>query len=139
MDVTFSTDRGSVAQTSGHALNGRAQVSLYLRSAIEAFHLPESERRQYRSCPGAKILGRDVMSGDFLQVGVDVVGGDVLPLPIPVEVLQELLSGQFLACLDDLRHAAILYFKRPLFPALTGKAKPDLRPRYSNMAVHERG
>src|ERR1700680_675074 len=101
MDVALSTNRRSISQTSGHALNGRAQVSLCLRSGIEAFYLPECERRQYRSCPGPKILGRDVMSGDVLQVCVDVVGADILALPILVEVLQELLSGQFLACLDD--------------------------------------
>src|SRR3954469_18871693 len=45
-----------------------------------------------RTSPGPKILGGDVPTGDFLQVGVHVIRRDVLRVACVIDILQELLA-----------------------------------------------
>jgi hypothetical protein len=46
------------------------------------------------------------MSWAVISFSVHVTRGDVLRLPVIVDVLQQLLARQFLAGLDDLGHMA---------------------------------
>src|SRR5262249_22473148 len=78
MDVALSADRSSVAEPGGDALDCGADVSFRLRRAIELLDFLERKRSQYGSGPGPEILGGDVAPGNFLQVAIDVAGGDVL-------------------------------------------------------------
>ena len=47
------------------------------------------------------------LAGDLAQVGVHVVGGDVVRLAVVVDVLEQLLAGQVLAAPDDRRQAPV--------------------------------
>ena len=81
---------------------------------------------KYRAGPRPKVLRRNVIAGDFFEVGVDVAGGHVLRLAILIEVLQQLLAGQFLAGPDDLGDPSISHAEEPLLAALARKPEAHL-------------
>jgi len=79
-----------------------AWVTFFLaRAAVSAFQLRQPHGRQDRAGPGAEILGGDVGPADLFQVAVDVSGGDILALACMIEILKQVLAGQFLAGSDD--------------------------------------
>ena len=92
MDVALTTDRGSIPQARGHALNRSLNVLLNLRLRIEVLEFLQRQRREHGACPGAEVFGSDIAAGDLAQVGVDVGRGHVLALAILVEILEQLLA-----------------------------------------------
>src|SRR5262249_60101112 len=139
VDVAFAANGRGIAETAGHARDRRAQVSLCLRDAGAALELLERERGHDGPRPGPEILGGDVLAGDLLQVGAHVARGDVLQLAVLIEVLEQLLAGQFLAGADDLGDTAIRYGERPLLAALADESEADLRPVDGDVAALQRG
>jgi hypothetical protein len=102
-------------------------------------HFAQGHSGQNRASPSPKILGGDIPVGDLFQISVYVTGRDVLGLPVVIHVLQQLLTGQFLAGPDDLRDASISHAQGPLLPALTGEAEADLTSINRYVAILQRG
>ena len=51
---------------------------------------------QYRAGPGSKILRRDLLTGDFLEILIHIGRGHVLATALFIHILQQFLAGQFL-------------------------------------------
>jgi hypothetical protein len=73
---------------------------------------------EHGSGPGAEILGGDVISADLLQIRIDVGRGDGLFRAGLVDVLEQVLPGQFLALAHDLGDAPVLDLQPPRLAAL---------------------
>jgi len=78
-----------------------------LRGAVKAFNFIQRHRRQNSTRPGPKILGGDVLAGDFLEIGVDIARRDILAVARFVDILKQFLPGQLLASFYNLGDAAI--------------------------------
>ena len=72
MHVAFTADGRRVAEFARDLFDGSAEMSLCLRGAIKALKLIECHRREDRARPGAEVLRRDILAGDFLQIVVHV-------------------------------------------------------------------
>src|SRR5262249_14647384 len=107
MDVALAADRRSVPEAGGYSRKRRAQISFRLSRAAEGLLLLEHQTCQQGAGPGSKILGRNVLAGDFPEIGVYVGRGDVLQIAFFIDILQQLLSGQVLTALDDLGDSAV--------------------------------
>ena len=138
MHVAFSANRRCVAEAGRDACDGGAHIPFRMRRTVEALDLPQRQRRQDGSRPGAKILGGDVLSGDLPEIRVHIGRGDILLRAVVIDILQELLAGQLLAGLDDLGDAAVLDRERPLLAALADETEADLRSVDRHVAVLER-
>jgi hypothetical protein len=95
-------------------------------------------RSEHRAEPCPKVLCREVSSGDFPQVGVDIRGVHILPAPVFVEILKELLPGQIAALLDDTRETAIVDTHTVPLPALSSELKPQGRSLHLDVLIAHR-
>ena len=130
MHVAFAADGGRVAELARHLFDSGAKIALRLSCAVEAFELIERHCREYRARPGAEVLCRNGLAGDFLEIAVHVGRRDVLAISGFVDVLEQFLTGQLLARFYDLGDAPVPYAQRPLFAALAG-TRERIGPRAS--------
>src|SRR4029453_7652108 len=98
MDVALAADRRRVAQSRRH-LHDRggeppARVGLLGRRG-------EGLRGEDGAAPRAEVLGGELLAADLAEVGIDVRGAYGLPLPILVEVLEQLVAREILAAPPD--------------------------------------
>ena len=89
----------------------------------------ERQRRGDGAGPGPEVLRGEVVAGDLAQVVVHVVGADVAPRAVLVDVLEQLLAGQLLALPDERGQAAVAHVDLVLLAALAAEAEADLAPR----------
>src|ERR1700761_8009942 len=115
MNVALAADRRRVAELLCDLLDGGDDVALRLGLAIVFLELRQSERRQDRPGPGPEILGREILSGDAADVGVDIAGIDGVRSPIVIQVLKEFVTRNVRAALRDRGDALVL---DPQFPLL---------------------
>src|SRR6476646_9214339 len=108
MDIAAAADRGRVAEMRGDLLDGIDDRLLALGVAVELLELPQGLGGQVGRGPGAEILGGNVLAGDLAEVGVDVVRVDGAPLTLVVDVLEQLVSRNVAAILDDAGEAAVV-------------------------------
>ncbi|MNL23831.1 hypothetical protein D3C87_1452360 [compost metagenome] len=108
MDVALAADRRGVAQLPGDVLDHLHHMALGVRLRLP-LQLTQYRQRQDAASPGAVILGGEVGAGQGLQVGVDVGGADVMPLAVFIQILKQVLPGDFLAALDDPRQAPVFH------------------------------
>ncbi len=67
MHITFATDGFRVAQLHGDHPDGSRNIPFSFRKRVALMLIfPKRARRQYRAGPGAKILGREILSCDLL-------------------------------------------------------------------------
>ena len=132
MHVSFCGRWWGVAEL---GFDSGAKIALRLSCAVEAFELIERHCREERARPGAEVLCRNSLAGDFLEIGVHVGRHDVRAISGFVDVLEQFLTGQFLARFYDLGDAPGPYARRPLLAALAGKAKTHLVSVDGDMAV----
>lgn len=138
MDVAAAADRGRVAELARHILDGADDVLLRLFLGRELLELPQRQRGQHRSRPGAKILRGKSGADDGAQVFVHVVGFHVLNLAVGIEVLKQLLARQLLGAADDARHARIVQGDVMTDAALALEGKPHRAARDPHVAVEHR-
>ena len=139
MDVAFAAHGDRIAELGGDLLDRADHVALGGGFRIEALELAERERGQHRSRPGAEVLGREGLSCDILQIGVDVRRIDRLPLAFLVDVLEELLAGDLLAGAHDAGEAAIAQRRAVQPAALAAVFEDDLGAREVDVAVAHGG
>src|SRR5262249_3835358 len=123
MHVAFAADSRRIAELARYLFNRGAKVALRLRGAVEAFKLIKGHRRKDSSRPGAEVLCRNILAGDFLEIVVHVSRRDILAIAPFVDVLKQFLSGQLLARFYNLGDAPVPDAQRPLLAALAGEAE----------------
>ena len=121
--IALAANCRSVAEAFGDALDGRDEIFLGLGFRVEAFELSQRDRGKDGSRPGAKILGGEITSGDFTQVGVHVLRLYVLLFAVLVLVLKKFLTGKVLHAPDDFREAGIVKLDRVADAALALELK----------------
>jgi hypothetical protein len=89
--------------------------------------------------PGAEILGREVVAADATQVVVDVLGAHRLPPPVVIDVLEQMLPGEFLAALHDAGGRWVGEPRGLLHPALAPEADLQGGGACVHMPVAQRG
>ena len=109
MDVALPADRRCVAEARRDFFDCTAEIALGLCGVVEALKFAQGHGRQHRACPGSEVLCGDIFSGDCLEILVYVGRRDVLAITLLIDVLKQLLSGEFLAGLDDLGDAPVSY------------------------------
>jgi hypothetical protein len=139
MDVALAAHGDCIAELGCHPLDRARHVALGGRLGVEALELAERQRRQHGPRPGAEILGREGLARDLLQIGVHVRRIDLLPLPIVVDVLEEVLAGELLAGAHDARQPAITQRRAVPLAALAAIFEDDLCAREVDVAVAHGG
>ena len=86
----------------------------------------------------AKVLRRDLSSGDLAQVLIDVAGIDALPMAIVIEILKQLLARQLLAVLHDAGDASVRDRYRVRHAALAAKFEAQLGAGHLDVSSSER-
>ena len=107
MNVAFAADRRRVAKPARYVLDSGAKIA-FACAALSKISTRSAPSRPERCPPRSEILRRDVLAGDFLEIGVHVARRDILAISRLVDILEQLLPGQLLARPNDLRDAAIL-------------------------------
>ena len=82
IDVGGAADRRGVVEVAGRLLDG-SLIARFL-AAFEVGYLVvggEEDRREHGRVPGPEVLRAEPVAGDLLDVGVDVLGDEVVPLP----------------------------------------------------------
>ena len=89
VDVALPAHRLGVSQAPGHHLDSSEDVPFGLGIRGERLEFAEQLRRQNRARPRPEILRCQILPGDVLQVGIDLVRADGLPLVVLIDVLKE--------------------------------------------------
>jgi hypothetical protein len=139
VDVALAAHGGGVAELGGDLLDRARHVALGGGFAIEALEFAERQRCQHRSRPGAEVLGRERLSRDLLQIGVDVRRIDRLPFAFLVDVLKEMLARDLLARAHDPRQPSVAQRDAVLPAALAAVFEDELRARKVDVAVAHGG
>src|SRR5262249_14428548 len=105
---------------------------------IDLLEIPQQGRREHGARPRAEILGREVFSGERLEVLVDVRRSDVDDPSAVVAVLKELLARQVAALPDDSGKASIVELQFVRHAALPAEDEPHLRSRHLHVPVPHR-
>src|SRR5207248_1440955 len=92
-----------------------------------------------RPRPGPKVLSREILAGDFTDVLVHIRGTDMAYFASLVEILKEIVTGQFLAFFDDPCQAAVGEFHGVVHPALAAEVEHQLRAFDAHVAVAQSG
>ena len=125
--VAFPTDRRRIAQPPGHLLDGCDHVPLRLRRAAEGLERTQRLCRQHRPCPRSKVLGGKISAGHVAQEAIHVGRLDGVRLPVGVQVVKQLVSGQILTSRHDAREALVGNVDGVLLAALAAEMKVNAR------------
>src|SRR5438105_12684238 len=123
VDVVLPTYGARVPEPLGHRVERPDDVPVRFPTARRRPHGPQLNSGHHRASPGAEILGRDVATGDSPKVGVHIVRRNGLTLPGRVEVLEQFLTRQVLAPLDDASEPGFGDGHGVFDPALTPEAE----------------
>ncbi|MFT3789272.1 MAG: hypothetical protein QM770_24345 [Tepidisphaeraceae bacterium] len=139
MDVALAAHGLGVTEAFRHRFDRADDVLFRLRLAIELFELAQRLGRQYRAGESAKVLGCEILTGDFLQIRVDVVALHVAALTRFVDVLKQLLLREFLASFDNLCQWGRVDRQVVLDTMLADELHADGRALHADVAVLDRG
>jgi len=138
MDVRLAADRRGITQHARNGFNRAQRVPLRRGLGIRVAEFAKRCRSEHRAEPRAKVLRREISPGNFPQVRVDIRGVHVLPAPMFVEILKELLAGKIAALLDDTRETAIVDTDTVPLPALSSELKPQGRSLHLDVLIAQR-
>ncbi len=138
MHVARAAHRRRVPEAFRDLLDGADDRLLAPRLVVDLEELGERQRRGDRPGPGPEVLRGERLAADLAQVLVDVVGGDVAPRAIGVDVLEQLLAGELLDLSHQRREAAIPHVDLVLLAALAAEGEADLGAGDLDVAVPHR-
>ena len=140
MDVALAADGGGVAELFGDLLDGLDDVLLRLGLGFEGFEFAQRQAGEDGACPGAKVLGGELLLGDGAQIVVHVGGVDsVQRAVLVVDVLEEFVAGQVEAALHNAREAAVVEVDDVALAALALEFEADRRAFDIDVLVAQRG
>ena len=88
MHITTPTNRRCVAEHARDIFDGLHNIAFRVGRAVELLDVCERECGQHRAGPGAKILGGEILIGNFPQISVNVGGIDSVPRALIIDVLK---------------------------------------------------
>src|SRR4051794_5500818 len=138
MDVRPTGDRRRVAEVERSFLDRSDDVPHRGARILGSTSRPQRSVREDGPGPRPEVLGCDVRPRDLAEVLVDVLRPDVMDLPVPADVREQLLTRQLLASPDDRRQPAV---PEPDFVPLTRlptKSEADRRALDAHVAAAKR-
>ena len=131
VNVVLAADRHGIAQVLGDLAD---DIGCRQRR-IAAARLQRQRQGQHAGMPGAKVLGAEVLTGDLVQIGIHMLGAQLLALARIIHILEQPLARQVLAAPHDARDARVLQLHLLLHAALAFERQPDARCAHRHMAV----
>src|SRR3569833_2492230 len=107
MDIVFPADRPGVAQLSADGVQHDVDLFFYGRCGRGFLRFPKGLQCVQRACPGAEILGAEVLSGSFPDVIIDHARVDGMPTAILRIILEKLLPRHIMTLADDTGQAPV--------------------------------
>ena len=105
-------------------------VRLTSRCDVGGCDLAQLARGQQRAAPCPEVLGTEILAHHRAQIRVHRARVYRLAHIVVVDVLEQVITGQVPAHLDDARHAAVVQLNRVLLPTLADKLEAQcLCPR----------
>jgi len=125
MDIAFAADGRCISEMLCCCLNDLHDIFLSLGLGIKSSHFLQRFGYSDRTTPGTEIFGGEALIRDLMQVFVYVVRLNFAQLPVFVDVLEELVSRQILAALDDFGKLTVPDIDDVLFAPLATKMELD--------------
>src|SRR6185437_1613349 len=138
MDIAASANRRSIAEVLRHLLDSAQNGLFSLRLGVEKLEFLQCFGREFCPGPCPKILRRDLLASDLAQIVIYLRRADRVPIPLVIEVLEQLISRQISAILDNARETPVVYIGLLVLTVLSAKADVDSAALDLNMAVPQR-
>src|SRR4051812_42496526 len=138
MDVGLPADGLRVAQSTGHPAHRLRHVPLRFGFRLEPGESCQCLRGEHSPRPRTKVLGGELVAADLAQVSVHVIRTNRLSRAVRVDVLEELVSREIAAGLDDACETGVLKIDRMRDPAFAAEFEADLRTANLGMAIAHR-
>lgn len=74
MNIGRAADRRGVPQQASYRLDAGGRLALGVGRRCGSLDLLQKARSRHRSCPGSEVLGREVITHDGADIGIDVIG-----------------------------------------------------------------
>src|SRR5204862_5150922 len=94
--------RRGVAKMLSHLLDSAQDGLFALRLGLENLELLQGFGGEFCPGPCSEVLGRDFFASDLAQIVIHLGRADGVPIAIIIEVLEQLISGQISAILDNM-------------------------------------
>src|SRR6266436_1768638 len=107
MDIALSADGHRVAEPPCHLADGLRELSLRIAAFRRGLSREQGEGREDGASPCPEILGGEIVTADIPQVPIDVRRIYGLTVSLVIEILEELVAGQFLTPPDHSGQAAV--------------------------------
>lgn len=93
----------------------------------------QDEGRHHRPAPGTEIFGRKLLWGNAAEIFIHIRRTDALTRALFVKVLEQLITGQFLATLDETRQVAVVDRDIVIDAAFAAERETDLGAVHFNV------
>jgi hypothetical protein len=103
--------------------------------AVDVLELAQGERGEVGPRPGAKVLGGDFLTRNFVEIRIHVGRSDGVALTGIVEILKEFIPGEVPTCLDDARKPRIIDIGFVAAAAFAAKTQMEMASLYSGVPV----
>src|SRR5437868_3624308 len=127
MDVALPANGRCVAEDFGDRANRVFDVGFGLLLCFGRASGVECNGCEHCSSPSAKILRRKILASDLAQIFVHILGSDIAHVPVIIDVLKQILTGQILQPGYDRCDAAISHVDFMLAPAFAPKTKTSMK------------
>jgi hypothetical protein len=138
MDVGLAADRRSIRQARGHFLDCSGDFAPGLRKG-GVRPLRQRFERKHGGRPGAEVLGGEIAARHRTDVVIDVGRPDVARNSGPVEITEQLLSGDVEAAAYHTHQPAVLDGEVMRHAGLAAEGEADLLTPDPNVMVTQRG
>src|SRR5688572_5683361 len=128
MDVALAADGTRVAEMARDLVDDHVHGAGDAGFRIRQRNLREQRQRPDRAAPRPEILRAEIAAaGGLADIVVDVLRGDRTPFAAAVDVLEEMLTRQFLDAADDLGNAPVDKLQLPFLAGLALEGEAQLR------------
>src|SRR5437016_8122394 len=124
MHVVTSARSWLIAQLLRDRLHGGGDLPLRLRFGVEGPDLVESARHEHGARPRPKFFRGELLTGDLLQVLVDVSRIHAAHFARLVDILEQFVAREIVALLNDASQAPVIQLHVMILAALPAKPEP---------------
>src|SRR5437762_10989473 len=122
MDIAAPANRRGVAKMLSHLLDSAQDGLFALRLGLENLELLQGFGGEFCPGPCSEILGGDFLAGDLAQIVIHLGRADGVPIATIIEVLEQLISGQISAILDNTRETPVIDVRLVMLAVFSAKA-----------------
>ena len=101
MNVVLAAGGGAVAQLFCDPRDGLGDAGFFIFAAAMRAHGDQLTKRENRSDPSTKILGGEILAGNFAEVAIHIARIYIARAAIGSEILKQTVAGKLVAAADD--------------------------------------